>query len=90
MSSNYLLEVPNGVELNSHTYIVNTSNDFKNIIVPIYEILVPDPINTGYYAYFDFISCTLAESYRKNDGTEVYSTCYKINRRCMTALLNMH
>ena len=84
-----LLEIPNGVELSSNTYIINDSIDFKNIIVPVYEIIMPDPISTVFYAYSEFISCTLAESFRKYDDTEEYSRCYKINRRSMTTLLDL-
>ena len=84
-----LFEIPNGVELSSNTYIINDSIDFKNIIVPVYEIIMPDPISTVFYAYSEFISCTLAESFRKHDDTEEYSRCYKINRRSMTTLLDL-
>ena len=38
----------------------------------VHEILMPDPINEIFYAYSDFISCTMSEYYRKLDGTEVY------------------
>ena len=84
-----LLEVPNGVELNSYIYTINTSNDYKNIIVPVHDILIPDTIDVGFYAYFDFISCTPSTSYRKYDGTEFHSLCYKINRRSMATLLRV-
>ena len=34
-----LLKVPDGVELNSHTYAINASNDYKDVLVPVHECL---------------------------------------------------
>ena len=84
-----LLKVPDGVELNSHIYIVNTLNDHNDIIVPVYETLMPNPIDESFWAYSEFISCVVSESYRKHGGTQVYVKNFKINHRSMTALLRM-